>query len=64
MNRIAIDVDECLVQFPYPTAKHHHKVIRNRNSTTYRQIFDMDEESSRTMVREFIKRGVPKSYAN
>lgn len=56
MNRIAIDVDECLVQFLYPMAKHHHKVIRKpKFNYVYRQIFDIDEESSRTMVREFYK---------
>ena len=56
MNRIAIDVDECLVQFLYPMAKHHHRVIRKpRFNYVYRQIFDIDEESSRRMVREFYR---------
>lgn len=56
MNRIAVDVDECLVQFLYPMAKHHHRVIHKpRFNYVYRQIFDIDEKSSRRMVREFYK---------
>jgi hypothetical protein len=56
MNRIAIDVDECLVQFLYPMAKYHRRVIRKpRFNYVYRQIFDIDEEESRRMVREFYK---------
>ena len=54
MNRIAIDIDEVLVQFLYPMAKHHHKTIRkNRYSYVYRQIFDIDEVTSQKMVQEF-----------
>jgi len=56
MNRIAIDIDEVLVQFLAPMAKHHHKVIRKpRYSYVYRQIFDIDEMTSQKMVQEFYK---------
>ena len=54
MNRIAIDVDEVLVKFLFPMAKHHNKVIRKpRYSYVYRDIFDIDELASQKMVREF-----------
>jgi 5'(3')-deoxyribonucleotidase len=56
MNRIAIDIDEVLVQFLAPMAKHHHKVIRKpRYNYVYRQIFDIDETASQKMVQDFYK---------
>jgi len=54
MNRIAIDVDEVLVNFLQPMAKFHHQTIRKpKYSYVYRQIFDIDETESQKMVREF-----------
>lgn len=59
MNRIAIDVDEVLVKFLYPMAKHHgqvHKLLsKPKHKYIYRQIFDIDELESQRMVREFYK---------
>lgn len=59
MNRVAIDVDEVLVNFLYPMAKHHNKVhkllSKPKYNYVYRQIFDIDETESQKMVREFYK---------
>lgn len=56
MNRVAIDVDEVLVKFLYPMAKFHHKTIQKpKYNYIYRQIFDIDEETSQHMVREFYR---------
>lgn len=59
MNRVAIDVDEVLVNFLYPMAKYHKKVhklwSKPKYNYVYRQIFDIDETESQKMVREFYK---------
>lgn len=59
MNRIAIDVDEVLVKFLYPMAKHHKQVhklwSKSKYNYVYRQIFEIDEVESQRMVREFYK---------
>ena len=56
MNRIAIDIDEVLVPFLRPMAKHHKKSIsKTRYSYVYRDIFDITEEESQKMVQEFYK---------
>jgi 5'(3')-deoxyribonucleotidase len=59
MNRVAIDVDEVLVNFLYPMAKYHNKVhklcSKPKYNYVYRQIFDIDETDSQKMVREFYK---------
>jgi|SRR6056300_717962 hypothetical protein len=57
MNRIAIDIDEVLVKFLFPMAKHHHKVhklwSKPKYNYVYREIFEIDEVASQKMVREF-----------
>ena len=57
MNRIAIDIDEVLVKFLFPMAKHHHKVhklwSKPKYNYVYREIFEIDEVTSQKMVREF-----------
>ena len=57
MNRIAIDIDEVLVKFLFPMAKHHHKVHKLRckpkYNYVYREIFEIDEVTSQRMVGEF-----------
>ena len=57
MNRIAIDIDEVLVKFLFPMAKHHHKVhklwSKPKYNYVYREIFEIDEATSQRMVREF-----------
>lgn len=59
MNRIAIDIDEVLVKFLYPLAKHHNKVhklwSKPKYNYIYREVFDIDESTSQQMVREFYK---------
>lgn len=56
MNRVAIDIDEVLVNFLYPMAKHHHKKIRKpKYNYVYREIFDIDEVTSQKMVQDFYK---------
>lgn len=59
MNRVAIDVDEVLVKFLFPMAKHNHKIHKLRSKPkynyVYREIFDIDEVTSRKMVQEFYK---------
>jgi len=59
MNRIAIDIDEVLVKFLYPLAKHHNKVhkiwSKPKYNYIYREVFDIDEPTSQQMVREFYK---------
>jgi 5'(3')-deoxyribonucleotidase len=59
MNRIAIDIDEVLVQFLFPMAKHNHKThklwSKPKYNYVYREIFEIDETSSQEMVREFYK---------
>ena len=57
MNRVAIDIDEVLVKFLYPLAKHHNKVhklwSKPKYNYVYREVFDIDEPTSQRMVREF-----------
>ena len=59
MNRIAIDIDEVLVQFLFPMAKHNHKThklwSKPKYNYVYREIFEIDETSSHEMVQEFYK---------
>lgn len=59
MNRVAIDVDEVLVKFLFPMAKHHHQAHKlNRKpkyNYVYREIFQVDEPTSQKMVRDFYK---------
>ena len=59
MNRVAIDVDEVLVKFLFPMAKHHHQVHKLRTKPkynyVYREIFQVDEPTSQKMVRDFYK---------
>ena len=59
MNRAAIDVDEVLVKFLLPMAKHHHQVHKlgrkPKYNYVYREIFRVDEPASQKMVRDFYK---------
>ena len=57
MNRVAIDVDEVLVNFLFPMANHNYKLHKLRSKPkynyVYREIFEIDEPSSKKMVQEF-----------
>ena len=57
MNRVAVDVDEVLVKFLLPLAKHHSQVhklwCKPKYRYIYREIFEVDEPTSKKMVREF-----------
>ena len=61
MNRIAIDIDEVLVPFLNPMARYHkqksgtQKTDKPKYSYVYRDIFNVTEEESQKMVREFYK---------
>ena len=56
MNRVAIDIDEVLVNFLFPMAKYHMKTIHKpKYNYVYRQIFDIDEKTSQKMVQEFYR---------
>ena len=63
MNRIAIDIDEVLVPFLNPMARYHkqksgiQKTDTPKYSYVYRDIFNVTEEESQKMVREFYKSG-------
>ena len=39
MNRIAIDIDEVLVKFLFPLAKHHNKVHKLWSKPKYNYIY-------------------------
>ena len=57
MNRVAIDVDEVLVNFLFPMANNNYKLHKLRSKPkynyVYREIFEIDEPSSKKMVQEF-----------
>jgi 5'(3')-deoxyribonucleotidase len=57
MNRVAIDIDEVLVNFLFPMAKRNHKTHKLRSKPkynyVYREIFEIDEVTSQKMVQEF-----------
>jgi 5'(3')-deoxyribonucleotidase len=59
MNRIAIDIDEVLVPFLNPMARYHRqksgirKTDKPKFDYVYRDIFNVTEEESQKMVREF-----------
>ena len=56
MNRIAIDIDEVLVPFLVPLAKYHQKTLPKKPfKYLYRQVFQVSEQQSRRMVRDFYK---------
>lgn len=59
MNRVAIDIDEVLVNFLFPMAKHNHKMhklwSKPKYNYVYREIFDIDEVTSQKMVQEFYR---------
>lgn len=55
MARIAIDVDEVLVNFLYPMARSRRlgKPKKLKYNYVYREIFDITEEESQEFVKEF-----------
>jgi 5'(3')-deoxyribonucleotidase len=55
MARIAIDVDEVLVNFLYPMARSRRlgKPKKEKYNYVYREIFDITEEESQEFVKEF-----------
>lgn len=55
MNRVAINVDEVLVEFLKPMAQHNNLKLpsKPRYSYVYRNIFDLSQEESTKMVRDF-----------
>jgi len=55
MNRVAINVDEVLVEFLKPMARHNKLVLpsKPRYSYVYRNIFDLSQEESTKMVHDF-----------
>jgi hypothetical protein len=56
MNRVAIDIDEVLVNFLQPMAKWKKLTIQKpRYNYVYREIFDIDEVESQKMVQGFYK---------
>ena len=57
MARIAIDVDEVLVNFLYPMARSRRlgKPNKLKYNYVYREIFDITEEESQEFVKEFYK---------
>jgi 5'(3')-deoxyribonucleotidase len=57
MARIAIDVDEVLVNFLYPMARSRRlgKPKKLKYNYVYREIFDITEEESQEFVKEFYK---------
>ena len=63
MNRVAIDVDEVLVNFLFPMANHNYKLHKLRSKPkynyVYREIFEIDEPSSKKMVQEFYQSEQP-----
>ena len=55
MARIAIDIDEVLVNFLYPMARSRKLKIpkKTKYNYVYREIFDITEEESQKHVKEF-----------
>ena len=55
MYRVAINIDEVLVEFLKPMAQHNKLKLpsKPRYSYVYRNIFDLSEEESTKMVRDF-----------
>ena len=55
MNRVAINVDEVLVEFLKPMAQHNNLKLpsKPRYSYVYRNIFDLSQKESTKMVRDF-----------
>lgn len=55
MNRIAIDIDEVLVHFVKPMAKHNKLKMptKNKYNYVYRNMFSITEKESTKMVRDF-----------
>jgi hypothetical protein len=61
MNRVAINVDEVLVEFLKPMAQHNKLKLpsKPRYSYVYRNIFDLSQEESTKMVRDFYTTHIP-----
>tara|TARA_B110000467_G_C18108991_1_gene361434 strand:- start:101 stop:670 length:570 start_codon:yes stop_codon:yes gene_type:complete len=55
MYRVAINIDEVLVEFLKPMAQHNKLKLpsKPRYSYVYRNIFDLSQEESTKMVRDF-----------